>query len=237
MSSTEETGTEGIPTRKVLAMKGDSRARHGAIGLPANTNIAVSADGLYGWRGTVDMRENPTIGLLVVKMVGIIAGSLAVLFVCISASAGIDKRVIPMMAAILLGVCAFVALLAAVIYLIYRAALGGAYSADYLMDETGFVFRPSRKENKIAKGAAVGSAVIAAMAGSYGITAAGIAAVNTEAATRFASVYRVKGIKRHCVIKVSEPFLYNQVYVAPQDYDFVYRFICDRCPKARCVER
>ncbi|MDO4806837.1 MAG: hypothetical protein Q4A07_06280 [Coriobacteriales bacterium] len=218
-------------------MNDNSQTRHGASGLPANTNIAVSADGLYGWRGTVDMRENPTIGLLIAKMVGVIVVFLAVPFVCISVSAGIDKKLVPMMAAILLGICAFVGLLAGGIYLIYRAFLGGTYSANYLMDNTGLVFRPSRKVDRVTKGVAVGSAIIAAMVGSYGITAAGIAAANTEAVTRFASVYRVKGIKKHCVIKVSEPFLYNQVYVAPQDYDFVYRFICDHCPKARCIEK
>ncbi len=205
--------------------------------LPVGTNISVNEDGLYGWRGTVNMYENPTIGLLTAKMAAFIIGIVLAICLVIGISTCHTVRSFVMMASICLGVCAFVAALTGVFYLIYRALLGGTYAADYLMDDTGLVFKPAPKADRISKNVAIGTAIIAALAGSYGVTAAGIAATNTEGATRFKSAHRIKGIKKHCVIKVSEWFLYNQVYVAPQDYDFVYNFIRERCPKAKCIER
>ena len=55
----------------------------------------------------------------------------------------------------------------------------------------------------------------------------------TVLSSNFAAIRSIHGIRRRGVIKLNEPFAKNQVYVAPQDRDFVYGYICTRCPQAK----
>lgn len=204
--------------------------------LPEDTLIHQDENGTYAWRATLDLKTNQTMLILTAKIIGIIMGSLFAIFVVIAEMSSLGPEQYRMLIAICVPIAIFVAVVAILAYLGYAAAIGWTYRSDVLMDETGIICRPAPKEDSIAKGVATGAAVAAALAGSYGVTAAGIAATNTEAASKFASVRKVKGIRKQCCIKVSQPLLYNQVYVAPQDYDFVYQFISGHCPKAKCEE-
>lgn len=204
--------------------------------LPADTRISVDERGMYAWRGTIDLRTNPTMTILIAKAVGIIVGILAVIFTTIVLTTDVDMVSKLSAFALLVGILALIVGVSVVCYLIYVAVIGGTYSSDYLMDETGLMCRPAPKEDRISKEIAIGTAVVSALAGSFGVTAASIAATNTESASVFKSVRKVKGIRKHCCIKVTSFMLFNQVYVAPQDYDFVYGFITSHCPKAKCFE-
>lgn len=204
--------------------------------LPANTHITVDEHGMYHWRGTIDLRKNPTMTILVAKAVGIIVGILAVIFAGIILTIDVDAASKLSAFALMVGILALVVGVSVGCYFVYVAIVGGTYSADYLMDETGLMYRPAPKEDRIAKDIAVGTAVVSALAGSFGVTAASIAATNTESASIFKSVRKVKGIRQHCCIKVTSFMLFNQVYVAPEDYDFIYGFISSHCPQAKCFE-
>lgn len=205
-----------------------------ADGRPADTCIALGEDGTYAWHAEIDLKKNPTIALIIVKMMAFIGLFLTavVLFGLFREPSEFGLRRLTWVASIVGGVYLFVLALSAVAYVVYAFSLGWRYAADYLMDETGVIFSPASHEGEVARNVALGTAVLAAMVGRYGLTAAGVAAIDSDAASRFRSVWHVKGIRKHCVIKVSQPFLYNQVYVSPQDYDFVYGYICKRCPKA-----
>lgn len=207
----------------------------GADALPEGTHIVVDMDGRYRWRGTIDLRSNPTMAILVAKIMGGIVGGLFLLGIAMTLmmDGEMDYRMEAL--GIFAGICLLVAGLGVVGYYAYAAIVGWSYSADYLMDETGVLFRPAPKEDRVAKGAAAAAAVTSLLAGNFGVTAASIAAANTQAASVFSSVRKVRGIRRQCCIKVSQPFLYNQVYVAPEDFDFVYGFILEHCPKARGI--
>lgn len=203
---------------------------------PEGSTVALCSDGRYRWRGTVDMWHNPTYLYLILKCVGIIGGGLAVVSMGALYVAGINLERLGMLVAIVVGVFVFVVLLALAIYAIFAAVLGGWYAADYQMDETGLIFTPASREARLAKGAAAASAVASFAAGNYGVTAASIASLANEAATTFSSVRKIKGVKKHGCIKVSELMLKQQVYVTPEDYDFVFTFIAAHCPKARVWE-
>ena len=43
----------------------------------------------------------------------------------------------------------------------------------------------------------------------------------------------VEGFRRRGVIKVNEKFEKNQIYVLPEDYDFVWNFVKENCPQAK----
>ena len=54
---------------------------------------------------------------------------------------------------------------------------------------------------------------------------------NNTAYSDFEKVYSVKSYKDKEVIKVNSPFLFNQIYVKKEDFDFVDSFIREHCPK------
>ena len=47
------------------------------------------------------------------------------------------------------------------------------------------------------------------------------------------NVRKVKGVKRRNLIKVNEPFFFNQVYAEDEDFDFVFNYIRSHCPKVK----
>ena len=204
--------------------------------LPEGTHITVDECGKYLWRGTINPKENPTISLLIAKVMGLVFGICAVIFVGIGIFCHLTPSGWLSYLAIVGGVMLVVAVISVVCTLIYLAVIGDSYSADYAMDETGLVFHPAPREREINRNVAIGTAAVSLLAGNLGITAASIATMDSDAANTFRSVRCVKGIRRHNVIKVSQLFLYNQVYVDPVDYDFVYQFISSHCPKAKCYE-
>lgn len=219
----------------------NTAAPGGVRALPEASSIFVDDEGRYCWRGTIDLHENPTILLLIVKIMAGIMGFIALVlasFVLLDVLRGksIYSGDVWMLVKIYALVLFAVTIITAIAYYGYAMFLGWSYSADYLMDETGLIFQAAPKEAKVLKDVAKATALITAMIGRYGLTAASIAGSSDKAASRFSRVFRVKGIREHQCIKVSEPFLYNQVYVTKRDYDFVYGFIRDHCPRAKCVE-
>lgn len=61
----------------------------------------------------------------------------------------------------------------------------------------------------------------------------GLTSARSVLSSNFAAIRSIHGIRRRGVIKLNEPFAKNQVYVAPQDRDFVEGCICTRCPQAK----
>ena len=60
-----------------------------------------------------------------------------------------------------------------------------------------------------------------------------IASTRDSLSGDFANVRSFQGSRALRVIKANEPLAKNQVYVKPDDYDFVFGSIRDRCPHAK----
>ena len=70
-------------------------------------------------------------------------------------------------------------------------------------------------------------------AGNPGAMGTGILAGTRQKMTsEFKFVSSVTGIKKRNTIKLNQRFAKNQVYVKSEDYDFVWKYITDRCTKA-----
>lgn len=204
--------------------------------LPEDTAITLGEDGIYRWRGTTDLKKNPTTLYTILKGMGFGLGLMAaVMAVILLSDSSINRSGVPIVMGITVLVIAIALALTVLIYFIY-AHFMGTYNADYYMDETGVLFAPGAKEAAVTRAMGLAAAAAGAAAGSYGVTIAGIVAGEGMAQSVFDNVRRVKGIRKHNVIKVSQLTLYAQVYVAPQDYDFVFSFIRDHCPKAHVNE-
>ena len=205
--------------------------------LPTESAITLGEDGIYRWQGSTDLKRNPTTLYTILKGLGFSLAAVAVvMLIVLAGDSGINRSGLWVVAAISCGVIMAVLALTVLIYVIYANVMGGTYNASYFMDETGVLFVPGEKEAAVTRFAGIAAAASGAATGHFGITIAGLAAGEGTALSRFNKVRRVKGIRKHGVIKVSELMLFNQVYVAPQDYDFVFSYICEHCPKASIAE-
>ena len=84
------------------------------------------------------------------------------------------------------------------------------------------------KQQVIARAAAF----TGALTGNIGLVGSALYNMyNNTAYSDFEKVYSVKSYKDKEVIKVNSPFLFNQIYVKKEDFDFVDSFIREHCPK------
>lgn len=204
--------------------------------LPEGTNIEVDEQGRYQWRGTIDMNTNPTIAKHLAMVMAVVLVGVLGLIVGLGLYCRFDADDWLVMLSIYAGASVVVCFITALVYSHYKNSLYNTYAADYIMDENGVTFRPAPEVQAVNRNIAADTFTMASAAGRPGAALANDLIMNADAVSEFALVNRVVGIRNECCIKVNQPFLYNQVYVAPVDYDFVYHFITSHCPKAECTE-
>ena len=204
------------------------------------SNIVKDEAGVYRWVYEFNLWTNPTIVLTVVKV-----------FVCAIVGLGIFMLILRIPDFVngyadasdvafvfqLMGIMALIFLvLTATGYAIYAIMMGGKYCALFEMDEEGIEHRQFPKQ--VEKAQAIGMLnVLAGLAtGKPGQVGMGMLTASRESSSStFAAVRSIKGSRRLNVIKVNEPLMKNQVYVEPEDYDFVFGYIRDHCPNAKKV--
>lgn len=116
-------------------------------------------------------------------------------------------------------------------YLLYAAMMGGRYVVEFTMDENGLNHQQTDWQAERAGKLGEITAAAGAAKGSYSVMGAGHNAQRTEMYSDFSKVRRVKGYPRRGVIKVTGLLVHNQVYVLPEDYEFVMGYIVRHCPK------
>ena len=119
-------------------------------------------------------------------------------------------------------------------YYLYAAIVGGKYIVVMTMDHNEVVHQQLPKQMKKAQ--IIGNATIVAglLTGNLGAVGRGmIANSRTSMITRYADVKKVIAVRGNNLIKVNETLEKNRVYVCNEDFDFVYRFLCEHCPSAK----
>ena len=116
----------------------NTAAPGGVRALPEASSIFVDDAGRYCWRGTIDLHENPTILLLIVKIMAGIMGFIALVlasFVLLDVLRGksIYSGDVWMLVKIYALVLFAVTIITAIAYYGYAMFLGWSYSADYLI--------------------------------------------------------------------------------------------------------
>ena len=109
-----------------------------------------------------------------------------------------------------------------------------SYSVVFEMNEESVTHKQLPRQAKKAQGIAEAAMIVGALAGARGTYSAGLAGSRTEMTTEFARVRRVKVFPRRGLIKVNQLLSKNQVYAAPEDFEFVRDYILQHVPeKAR----
>lgn len=99
--------------------------------------------------------------------------------------------------------------------------------------KTGVTHAQQEKQYRKAQAISWLTVLGGAAAGNPGAMGTGILAGTRQKMTsEFKFVSSVTGIKKRNTIKLNQRFAKNQVYVKSEDYDFVWKYITDRCTKA-----
>ncbi len=195
--------------------------------------VRLCSDGKYHWTFPMDMLRNPSAYFTICKIFGALGG---IAFITAYIGPVFRGDFAPLVHDLKywgIAVLAFL-LISAVAYLIVAAIYRGKYIVRFTMDEKGILHEqiPQQKKKAQVMGGVVGAAGVlggkAAQAGQGALIAA-----HTSLSSDFSKVRSIKAFPRRSFIKVNEPLSKNEVYVCPEDFDFVLNYIKSRCPGAK----
>ncbi len=119
-------------------------------------------------------------------------------------------------------------------YYLYALIMGGAYSVNFEMDENGVKHEQEDCQQERAKVISILVMIFGALAKSRGAMSAGHAAGRRAMMySDFSKVRSVEPEKKKHLINVSGRGVFNKVYVADEDFDWVLDFIRSHCPKVK----
>ena len=205
-------------------------------GEPVSENIWLCPDGVYRWTYEFDMLKNPTILFSVWKVLGISFGAVYLFTLVVDLFQGAIRSWADLWSASKLFVLlAGVFLVISVISYIILAALYG-WKYQVLFEMTDEYVRHIQMPRQFKKAEAIGwlTSFVGALAGKPYMMGLGssVAAKNTST-SEFKNVETVKVRRRRHTIHVNQLLDKNQVYAEDGDFDFVEKFIKDRCVKAK----
>jgi hypothetical protein len=226
------------PPPPPLAAKttGKKRKRRSYDNEELKKGVTLCDDGKYRWIYPFNMWTNPTILFLVYKIFFWIFVGIGGLILMLNWNhIAWDNReqlwddTWPVLVFI-----AFFALLIFLSYAIVAGMYGGKYIILFTMDEHGINHEQIPEQAKKAQKLGAITALAGAASGRPAVMGLGInTAVRTSMYSDFASVHSVKRGRWGNVIKIREILSNNQVYVRNEDFDFVYNYIKEHCPKAK----
>jgi uncharacterized membrane protein YkvI len=145
--------------------------------------------------------------------------------------ASVTEKVVPIMAAIFLG-------LSILGYLLYAAMMGGKYCVIFTLDEKGILHEQQAKQAK--KASIIGDLLVLAGAASGNLTTIGIGMThgNRNAMyTAFKGTKKLTGIRRKNTIVLREGLSNNRVWCEDADFDFVWDYIKAHCERAEIINK
>ena len=121
-----------------------------------------------------------------------------------------------------------------VAYVIVAWCYGWKYVVLFTLDEREVVHQQMPRQVKKAMLLGALTAMVGGAAGKPGVVGTGLlAASRTSTTSVLADVARLVPCRRHHLIKVNQLLNKNRIFVPDEDFDFVYDFLCQHCPKAK----
>ena len=199
-----------------------------------STHPVLCPDGKYRWVYDVPMLKNPTILFEVYWALLVSIGIVWLIFVLLGSCSGeLGLPLLWMSIKMFALLSAIFFVLGFVAYFFVAWYYGWKYSIMFIMDEKEVVHEQlkstTHKARVIGKLTALGGA-----GGGIGMVGMGtLIATRTSMTTSLDDVRRLIPRRRMNCIKVNERFSRNRVFVADEDFDFVYDFLRQHCHNAR----
>lgn len=202
---------------------------------PADSRVTLCPDGKYRWVYEVPKLKNPSILIDVYKVLGISFGSVwlfnVLLIGCEDGFALENLWGITSGFLILMGVFLIIGYIA---YVIVAWTYGWKYVVLFTLDEKEVIHQQMPRQVKKAKVLGALTTLVGAAAGKPGVMGAGILSASRSTSTStLANVTHLVLCRRLHLIKVNQLLNKNRVFVPDEDFDFVYDFLCQHCPKAK----
>ena len=194
--------------------------------------VRLCSDGKYRWVYEMNLLKNPTIFFTVLKVMMISVGIVWLFGLVIGlGNMSLDYFLFwTKLTGIMIGIFFVLTIIGVLI----TAAILGKYVVLFEMDENEVVHIQMPRQVKKAEVIGFITVLVGAMAKKPTTMGAGLlAASKSRSSSEFANVRRVKAYRKRNLIKVNQLFNKNQVYVANEDFDFVYNYIKSRCINAK----
>ncbi|NLM07459.1 MAG: hypothetical protein GX215_00750 [Clostridiales Family XIII bacterium] len=198
-------------------------------------NVHKCPKGKYYWLHETNLYRNPTFLFLMWKIFFFIWLAVAT-FIMILAAWGDDLfEALRNIGLPLFYVLIFVLVLITFSYWVYALIMGGKYSVLFEMDEKGVTHTQLPKQFEKAQNLAALATLTGVAAKNSGTVGAGLLVANGQSMrTDFKRLRAIKASRRKSTIKLrSSDLMHNQIYTAPEDFDFVLDFIQARSSQAR----
>ena len=201
----------------------------------ADSRVTLYSDGKYRWVYEVPMLKNPSILIDVYKVLGISFGIVWLFNVLIiSCDDGLSLGNLWGITSGFLILMGVFLLIGYVAYVIVAWCYGWKYVVLFTLDEREVKHEQMPRQVKKAMLLGALTAMVGGAAGKPGVVGTGLlAASRTSTTSTLADVARLKPCRRHHLIKVNQLLNKNRVFVPDEDFDFVYDFLCQHCPKAK----
>ncbi len=203
-------------------------------GLAEGIGNILSQDGKgnYRWLYETSLYRNPVYLFLICKIFFFIWIGTALFILMIGGLWRDPLDTILSLGLAVIYVGLFIMVLITFSYYIYALLMGGKYSVLFVMNSKGVSHTQLASQFKKAKKIATIATVVGAVSGKPGVTGAGMLAMGGGSMyTEFKKVRSMKYNRRYCMIKLrSSDLTCNQIQTAPQDFDFVLKFIEERIP-------
>jgi hypothetical protein len=205
---------------------------------PADSRVKLYPDGKYRWVYEVPMLKNPTILFDVYKVLGISFGIVWLFNVLlISCEDGLNLQNLWSFTSGFLILMLVFLVIGYVAYFIVAWSYGWKYIVLFTLDEKEVVHQMMPRQMEKAKVLGALTALVGSVAGKPGVMGAGVLAASRSTSTSvLANVARLVPRRRLHLIKVNQLLNKNRVFVPDEDFDFVYNFLCQHCPKAKKKE-
>jgi len=119
-------------------------------------------------------------------------------------------------------------------YVIVAWCYGWKYVVLFTMDEKTVVHEQMPRQVKKAVVLGELTSLLGAVAGKPGVVGQGLlTASHSTTTSELANVARLIPRRRLHLINVNQLLNKNRVFVPDEDFDFVYDFLCQHCPKAK----
>ena len=225
------------PQEKKVRKKKETYAKDGKVtGDKVTENICLCPDGVYRWFYEMDMLKNPTILFTVWKVLGIAFGVVALFTFIMDLFQEVITSVSdiwPAMKVIMILVPVFF-VISIIAYLILAAVFGWKYIVLFEMTDEYVKHIPSPKQFKKAQALNWLTVMAGAIAHKPTVMGAGMLAGAKAASTSlFKDVEFIRVRRKFHTIHVDQLLDKNQVYAEDADFDFVEKFIKERCVKAK----
>lgn len=205
---------------------------------PADSRVKLYPDGKYRWIYEVPMLKNPSILIDVYKVLGISFGIVWLFNVLLAGCEdGLNFKNLWSLTSGFLVLYLVFLVIGYVAYFIVAWYYGWKYIVLFTLDEKQVVHQQMPRQTEKAKVLGALTALLGAAAGKPGVMGTGVlSASRTSSTSVLANVSRLIPRRRLHLIKVNQLLNKNRVFVPDEDFEFVYDFLCQHCPKAKKKE-